>query len=96
MSELSPNTLLAGRYTILGPLGAGGMANVYHARDLNLQREVAIKLLREDLIADAAFQARFLQEGRAAANLLHPNIDRLRPHDSAGCSWPWNTSRGPT
>jgi serine/threonine-protein kinase len=74
MSELSPNTLLAGRYTILGPLGAGGMANVYHARDLNLQREVAIKLLREDLIADAAFQARFLQEARAAANLLHPNI----------------------
>ncbi len=50
------------------------MAHVYHARDLNLQREVAIKLLREDLIADPAFQARFLQEARAAANLLHPNI----------------------
>ncbi len=74
MTELAPNTLLAGRYTILGPLGAGGMANVYHARDLNLQREVAIKLLREDLIADPAFEARFLQEARAAANLLHPNI----------------------
>jgi eukaryotic-like serine/threonine-protein kinase len=74
MTDLTPNTLLAGRYSILGSLGAGGMANVYHARDLNLQREVAIKLLRPDLIADSAFQARFLHEARAAANLLHPNI----------------------
>jgi serine/threonine-protein kinase len=74
MVELPPNTLLGGRYQILGPLGAGGMANVYHARDLNLQREVAIKILRDDLVADAAFQARFLHEARAAANLLHPNI----------------------
>jgi serine/threonine-protein kinase len=74
MSELPPNTLLGGRYRILGPLGAGGMANVYHARDLNLQREVAIKILRDDLIADPAFQARFLHEARSAANLIHPNI----------------------
>ena len=74
MTELPTNSLLAGRYRILGPLGTGGMALVYHARDLNLQREVAIKLLREDLTGDAAFQARFVQEARAAANLLHPNI----------------------
>jgi serine/threonine protein kinase len=50
------------------------MADVYRARDLNLQREVAIKVLRESLIEDPAFQARFLQEARAAANLTHPNI----------------------
>jgi eukaryotic-like serine/threonine-protein kinase len=74
MAELPVNMLLGGRYRILGPLGAGGMANVYHARDLNLQREVAIKILRDDLIADPAFQARFLHEARSAANLLHPNI----------------------
>jgi serine/threonine protein kinase len=74
MGELPPNTLLGGRYQILGPLGAGGMANVYRARDLNLQREVAIKILRDDLVSDPAFQARFLHEARAAANLLHPNI----------------------
>ena len=67
-------TYLGGRYQILGKLGAGGMAKVLRARDLNLQREVAIKLLREDLIRDVAFQARFLQEARAAANLIHPNI----------------------
>ena len=69
-----PDSLLAGRYRVLQPLGAGGMANVLHARDLNLQREVAVKLLHEELIDDPAFRARFLQEARAAANLLHPNI----------------------
>jgi eukaryotic-like serine/threonine-protein kinase len=74
MGELPLHTLLGGRYQILGPLGAGGMANVYHARDLNLQREVAIKILRDDLVPDAALQARFLLEARAAANLVHPNI----------------------
>jgi serine/threonine protein kinase len=68
------STLLAGRYQINAPLGTGGMANVYLARDLNLQRQVALKILRDDLIADPAFRARFLQEARAAANLLHPNI----------------------
>lgn len=55
-------------------LGRGGMAEVYLARDLNLQRKVALKLLREDYIHDPAFRTRFLGEARAAANLLHPNI----------------------
>jgi len=67
-------TSLGGRYQILGQLGSGGMAKVLRARDLNLQREVAIKVLHEALIPDIAFQARFLQEARAAANLIHPNI----------------------
>jgi serine/threonine protein kinase len=70
----TPLTSLSGRYQILGQLGSGGMAKVMRARDLNLQREVAIKILHEDLIRDVAFQARFLQEARAAANLIHPNI----------------------
>lgn len=69
-----PPTLLAGRYELSKPLGAGGMANVYLARDLNLQRKVAIKLLREDFTDDPAFRVRFLQEARASANLVHPNI----------------------
>src|SRR4030042_2936362 len=50
------------------------MALVYPARDLTLQREVAVKALRDDLAHEPPFQARFLQEARAAANLLHPNI----------------------
>jgi serine/threonine-protein kinase len=60
------------------------MANVYRARDLNLQRDVAIKILRSDLIEDPNFRASFLQEARAAANLLHPNIVTIYDfgHDS--------------
>ncbi len=67
-------TILGGRYQILKRLGVGGMAYVLQARDLNLQREVAIKVLREDLIGDPAFRVSFLQEARAAANLTHPHI----------------------
>lgn len=67
-------TLLGGRYEIINHLGQGGMADVYHARDLNLQRDVAIKIMRDTWISDPTFQANFLQEARAAANLAHPNI----------------------
>jgi serine/threonine-protein kinase len=66
--------MLGERYKLLNRLGSGGMANVFRARDLNLQRDVAIKILREDLIEDPSFQARFLHEARSAANLSHPNI----------------------
>lgn len=74
MSDPYLGSTLAGRYQLLSRLGTGGMAHVFQARDLQLQRMVAIKLLREDLISDSAFHARFLQEARAAANLSHPNI----------------------
>ena len=68
------DTVLGGRYDLIKRLGVGGMAYVYRAFDRNLQRDVAIKLLRESLIDDPSFQARFLQEARSAANLSHPNI----------------------
>jgi len=68
------DVVLSGRYELLERLGAGGMAYVYRALDRNLQREVAIKILRESLIDDPSFQSRFLQEARSAANLTHPNI----------------------
>jgi serine/threonine-protein kinase len=60
------------------------MANVYKAMDLNLQRDVAVKILRTDLIEDPNFRARFLQEARSAANLTHPNIVTIYDfgHDS--------------
>jgi serine/threonine-protein kinase len=74
MSDALVGLTLAGRYQLMKRLGSGGMAHVFEARDLQLQRPVAVKLLREDLISDAAFHARFLQEARAAANLSHPNI----------------------
>jgi serine/threonine-protein kinase len=66
--------LLNHRYQLLDQLGKGGMAVVYRARDLMLERFVAVKLLREDYSRDPAFQQRFRQEAKAAANLSHPNI----------------------
>jgi serine/threonine protein kinase len=72
--ENNSEVILSDRYKILAHLGSGGMANVFRARDLNLQRDVAVKILREDFIDDPNFRARFLQEARSAANLVHPNI----------------------
>jgi serine/threonine-protein kinase len=66
--------LLNDRYLIQGHLGKGGMAVVYDARDLMLERTVAIKILRESFSQDPQFRERFRQEAKAAANLSHPNI----------------------
>ena len=63
-----------GPYEIVGWLGAGGMGDVYRARDPRLGREVAIKLLPETFAADALRLHRFEQEARAAGQLNHPNI----------------------
>jgi serine/threonine-protein kinase len=66
--------LLNKRYQLLEPIGKGGMAIVYRAQDLMLERLVAVKVLREDYSRDPAFQERFRREAKAAANLSHPNI----------------------
>ncbi len=66
--------MLNDRYQLQDTLGTGGMAVVYKARDLMLERNVAVKVLREDFSKDPAFRERFRQEARAAANLSHPNI----------------------
>ena len=63
-----------GPYEILGPLGAGGMGEVYRARDLRLGREVAIKVLPAGYSTDPERLRRFEQEARATAALNHPNI----------------------
>jgi serine/threonine protein kinase len=63
-----------GRYEILGPLGAGGMGEVYRARDTELERNVAIKVLREAVAQDPDRLERFERESRAVAKLSHPNI----------------------
>ena len=66
--------LLNNRYQIEARIGSGGMAEVYRARDLMLERSVAIKLLKEDFSTESSFRERFRQEAKAAANLSHPNI----------------------
>ncbi|MGW8143555.1 MAG: protein kinase domain-containing protein [Anaerolineales bacterium] len=67
-------TLINDRYKIEETLGKGGMAVVYKARDLTLERNVAIKVLRQKYSKDPAFREHFHQEAKAAANLSHPNI----------------------
>jgi beta-lactam-binding protein with PASTA domain/tRNA A-37 threonylcarbamoyl transferase component Bud32 len=66
--------LLGGRYELDGVVGRGGMAEVYRARDIRLDRIVAIKTLRADLARDPIFQARFRREAQSAASLNHPSI----------------------
>ena len=66
-----------GPYTIVAPLGAGGMGEVYRARDSNLGREVAIKILPPDFTGDPERRARFAREARALATLNHPHIGAI-------------------
>ncbi|MFE5399422.1 Stk1 family PASTA domain-containing Ser/Thr kinase [Streptomyces sp. NPDC056568] len=65
---------LGGRYELGPVLGRGGMAEVYHAHDTRLGRQVAVKTLRADLARDPSFQARFRREAQSAASLNHPAI----------------------
>ncbi|MFI5184643.1 MAG: protein kinase [Vicinamibacteria bacterium] len=81
-SSLSPSTRL-GPYEITAPLGAGGMGEVYRARDTRLDREVAIKLLPPQLAADPQFRARFEREAKSVSALNHPHICTLHDLGSA-------------
>ena len=66
-----------GSYEVLSPLGAGGMGEVYRARDTRLGREVAIKVLPELVAADADRVGRFEREAQVLASLNHPNIAQI-------------------
>lgn len=70
--SLVPGTTL-NTYEIIGPLGAGGMGEVYAARDTKLDRRVAVKVLPGGLAGDASFRARFVREAKALAALSHPS-----------------------
>jgi serine/threonine protein kinase len=63
-----------GSYEILAPLGAGGMGEVYRARDTRLKREVALKVLPDSFASDPERMARFQREAELLASLNHPNI----------------------
>src|SRR5579863_3390968 len=66
-----------GPYEILAPIGAGGMGEVYRAKDTKLDREVAIKILPEALAQDPERLARFEREAKVLAALNHPNIAQI-------------------
>jgi serine/threonine-protein kinase len=71
---MEEGAVLNNRYQLLERIGTGGMADVFRARDLMLERTVAIKILHEHYSNEKGFQDRFKMEARAAANLSHPNI----------------------
>ncbi len=84
MTALAPGTRL-GPYEIIEKIGAGGMGEVYRARDPRLSREVALKLLPEALANDADRLVRFEREARLLASLNHPGIATLHGlHESGG------------
>jgi eukaryotic-like serine/threonine-protein kinase len=66
-----------GKYAVTGPLGAGGMGEVYRARDSTLQRDVAIKILPQAFALDPERRARFEREAQILASLNHPNIAQI-------------------
>jgi serine/threonine protein kinase len=75
-----------GSYEIVSRIGAGGMGEVWRAKDAKIGRDVAIKVLPASLVADADRLQRFEQEARAAGTLNHPNlvtIYELGTHDGA-------------
>ena len=98
---MSQPRLLGGRYELEAVVGRGGMAEVYRARDLRLDRLVAVKTLRADLARDPTFQARFRREAQSAASLNHPSIiavydtgeDMIDGNPSRTSSWSTWTGR---
>ena len=73
-----------GPYEILAPIGAGGMGEVYRARDPRLNRDVAIKILPEAAALDGERRERFQREAYVVAALNHPNIVTIRSVETDG------------
>src|SRR5205823_7841574 len=74
MSSPGLERQVLGHYRIIEPLGAGGMGEVYRARDVQLHRDVAVKILPAAVVGDPDRRERFVQEARAASALEHPHI----------------------
>jgi serine/threonine protein kinase len=88
---LSPGARL-GSYEVVAPLGAGGLGQVYRARDRKLGRDVALKMLPQALTADADRLARLEREAKVLASLNHPTSARSTGSAEVGDSLPSRTS----
>jgi len=77
LAQLSPGTVLAARYEIIRLLGQGGMGAVYQARDHELDRQVALKVIRADMVANPEILNRFKQELILARQITHKNVIRI-------------------
>jgi serine/threonine protein kinase len=75
-----------GNYEIVAPLGAGGMGEVYRARDEKLGRDIALKILPEIFARDAERMARFQREAKVLASLNHPNVATIHGLEDSGCT----------
>ena len=84
---LQPGTLLADVYAIERSLGGGGMGHVYLARDMRLDRLVAVKLLHVEVAANEDAEARFRREARALSRVLHPNVVGIHAFGRHAESW---------
>src|SRR5688572_31531749 len=82
---LALQTALAGEYSLQRELGRGGMGIVYLARDVQLYRDVAIKVLPSHLARTGASRERFLREARTAAGMSHPHIVPIHRVGEATC-----------
>ena len=83
MSDATFTHTRLGRYEVMERIGRGGMAQVFKARDTNLDRTVAIKVLYENLSDDDTFKERFEREAKFVASFNHPNIVQVYDFDSA-------------
>jgi serine/threonine protein kinase len=88
-------TLRDGRYRLDDVIGRGGMAVVWRATDLQLEREVAIKIISDVLAGDPRFLRRFEREARLAAGLTHPNLVKVFDYsvETSARFWSWSTCR---
>ena len=82
---ISPGTRV-GPYEVVGALGAGGMGEVYRARDLKLDRDVALKILPDSFANDPDRVRRFEREAKTLASLNHPNIAQIYGIETFGTS----------
>ena len=78
------NTILNGRYRIIRPVGNGGMAEVFLAHDELLDRDVAVKMLRDQFLGDKELLDQFKREAKSAARLVHPYIINIYDVASEG------------